>query len=99
MPTFSTNPLEGLALQAQDADHTINLGALDVEAALDQVKAALKDHQAGETLCFCFDGPKGDGRPTLFQPLGRFLLDARRTQQLSRCLPLTAGNGYVVTLA
>lgn len=98
MPTFPTNPLENLALKASDADHTIDLANTPEADALERIMQALQTHASGESLCFRFDGPRGDGQPTLFQPVGRYLLTARREGALTRCLPLAEGNGYVVTL-
>ncbi len=98
MPHFPSNPLENLALAPGAVDRTLELADDAPEAALAAVDAALADAAAGETLLFRFPPPAGDGRETLFQPLGRHLLAARRAGRIARCLPAADGAGYVVTL-
>jgi len=52
----------------------------------------------GQCLLLRFPPAAGDGRETLFQPLGRFLLEARRAGRIARCLPVADGTGYVIAL-
>jgi len=99
MPIFPGNPLEKLAITPDVVDQTFDLGDMSVEEALAQVEQLIADGSAGRVYGLRFDPPKGDGTETLFQPLGRFLLQARRQGRLSRCLPAAEGNGYVIRLA
>jgi hypothetical protein len=43
-----------------------------------------------------FAGARDDGRETLFLPIGRRLLQARRDGILSRCVPAADGAGYYI---
>jgi hypothetical protein len=63
---------------------------------LTRVEALLDDGDHSQTWLITFDPPTDDGRETLFLPIGRRLLSARRAGQLSSCLPTTDGKGYVV---
>jgi len=100
MPHFARNPLELLTLQPGEADADLDLRGLTVEEALAQVAgllAAPRD-SGPRSYRLLFDPPSGDGRETLFQPLGRQLLAARRAGTLGSCLPLADGAGYYIVL-
>ncbi len=101
MPYFEENPLCRLSAQPEDADLELDLRGLDREAALRQVETLLQagTDVAGKRVYIRFDPAQGDGRETLFLPLGRRLLVARKAGQLTGCLPASAGDGYHVTLA
>jgi len=98
MPHFDTNPLQALTLQPGDAEAEIDLRGLDNQTALARVAELLaQDHQDGpRSYRLSFDPARGDGTETLFQPLGRLLLQARREQRLQSCLPLADGAGYFI---
>lgn len=99
MPHFPANPLENLAIQAADAEASLDLSGLDHDRAMDIVEALLQDPDAAASYHIRFDPPAGDGRETLFQPLGKRLLQARRDGQLSSCLPLPTGDGYYIAFS
>lgn len=101
MPHFDTNPLDALALQAGEAEAELDLRGLDADTALTRVAALLELPDAGGARRYClrFDPARGDGTETLFQPLGRLLLQARREGRLTSCLPLPDGAGYFIALA
>ena len=99
MPIFSSNPLENLAITPDTIDETIDLGQADVGQALAQVEKLLANAPPGRCYQLTFAAARGDGSETLFQPLGRYLLEARRTGRLSRCLPLGDGSGFVITVS
>lgn len=101
MPHFDDNPLNKLGLQAGEAEAEFDLRGLDRQVALNRVKALLEQHQPGNpsTYHLRFDPARGDGTQTLFQPLGRLLLAARREQRLQSCLPLPDGAGYFIRMA
>lgn len=101
MPHFDADPLQNLALQAGKADADLDLRGLSMTDAMARVEALLSADSASAPRSYriLFDGPRGDGTETLFQPLGRRLLAARREGVLQSCLPLPDGNAYYVLLA
>jgi hypothetical protein len=97
MPYFDENPLQHLAVQADDADAVLDLQGQSHDEALKQVEALLQDPTAAaDTYLVKFDSARHDGKETLFQPLGRRLLQARRDGLLTRCLPAADGTGYFI---
>lgn len=99
MPTFDSNPLENLALSANDADVVIDFSDTKKDQALQELAEQIEQAPHGQTLCVTFEAAKGDGTETLFQPLGRYLLELRRNGKLSSYLPLKNGSGFIFTLA
>lgn len=101
MPFFEANPLDLLALQAGDAEAELDLRGLDRTTAIALVEQLLADLgvEAARSYHIRFDPPAGDGVETLFQPLGRRLLQARRDGRLKSCLPLSDGSGYFIAIA
>lgn len=99
MPFFDENPLANLAFQAGDADHTLDLRGLDEPQALAKVEALLDDSGACGSYLVQFDAATAVARETLFLPVGRRLLQARRDGALQRCLPVSDGSGYYIELA
>ena len=98
MPTFESNPLENLAISPDTIDETIELGDADPQLALARVRQLLAEAPTGRCYQLTFDPARGDGAETLFLPLGRYLLDARREGLLTRCLPIGDGSGFVITV-
>jgi len=96
MPFFEDNPLQNLALQAEAADRELDLRGLDAADALARIEQLLTQPGASGSLLIRFDAALGDGRETLFLPLGRRLLQARREGRLTRCLPTKDGTAYFV---
>jgi len=99
MPLFDDNPLEKLAFDPGAIDKTVDLGELPVARALEEVDTVLQNASPGLCIRLRFAPARGDGTETLFQPLGRFLLQARRDGRLERCLPASDGAAYVVVVA
>jgi len=99
MPTFETNPLENLQFLPGDADEEIELANMPHDQALALVEKLLEKGALGRSYCLRFAPSKGDGKETLFQPLGRLLLAARKNGVLSRCLPISDGAGYFIAIA
>jgi hypothetical protein len=90
------------------------LGVTDAEAVLDlrvatlpQAEASLKDmlersrFAEGKTVAIRLAPPPEGGGETLFQPVGRVLLDAKRRGWIDRLqtLPAADGLGFYVALA
>jgi hypothetical protein len=96
MPYFEDNPLTGLAFQAGQADRDVDLRGMDNVDAMQRVETLLNGLEPRGTVLIRFDEARGDGVETLFLPLGRRLLEARRTGQLKRCLPTAQGNAYFI---
>jgi hypothetical protein len=96
MPYFDRNPLEQLALQADAYEAEIDLRGLDSTAALQRIEALLQQPRSHDRFLVRFDPPARNGRETLFLPLGRRLLEARRAGLLRRCLPSPDGCGYFI---
>jgi hypothetical protein len=99
MPYFDDNPLEQLAFQAGDAEALLDLQGLSAEQAMQAVEKLLLEPASAKSFLIRFDAAGDDGRETLFQPLGRRLLQARREGRLNRCLPASDGAGYFIIFA
>ena len=91
-----------------------SLGVTDAEAILDlrgaprpQAEASIKDmlersrFAVGKTVAIRLDPPPEGGGETLFQPVGRLLLEAKRRGWIERLhtLPAQDGLGFYVALA
>ncbi|MCB1772097.1 MAG: hypothetical protein KDI88_00655 [Gammaproteobacteria bacterium] len=99
MPFFDQNPLQQLSFQPDDADAVIDLRGMLHEQAMQRVEQLLDDPGVPKTYLLQFDAAASDGRETLFLPLGRRLLQARRDGVLTRCLPIANGNAYFIAFA
>lgn len=99
MPFYDDNPLEHLALSTAEAEQTLDLRGLEAGPAMLRVERLLQTRSGTESWLIRFDPATDDGRETLFLPLGRRLLDARRDGTLTHCLPVANGTGYVITFA
>lgn len=99
MPHFPANPLEKLALQSGEAEASLDLRGLSQESALSALEELLDGEPDAGSYEIRFDPPSGDGRETLFLPVGRRLLAARRAGRLASCLPLSDGAGYFIVFS
>ena len=99
MPFFDQNPLQKLAFQPGDAESTLDLRGMSDELAMQQVERLLNDGSKRKTWLIRFDPATDDGRETLFLPLGRRLLEARRAGLIARCLPASDGAAYFIAFA
>jgi hypothetical protein len=99
MPYFDQNPLEKLALQASEAEASLDLRGQAPEQALQAVEQLLRQAPPGKSFLIQFDPASGDGHETLFLPLGKRLLRARREGCLQRCLPVPDGAAYFILFA
>jgi hypothetical protein len=99
MPFFDENPLQQLAFQPGDADAELDLRGMLHQQAMQRVEQLLDDPGVPKTYLLVFDAAASDGRETLFLPLGRRLLQARRNGVLARCLPASQGNAYFIEFA
>jgi len=99
MPFFEENPLARLAFQTGEAQMVLDLRGLPLNEAMQAVETLLDARPEGDSCLIRFDPPRNDGRETLFQPLGRRLLEARRSGGLARCLPAADGAAYFIVFA
>jgi len=99
MPFFDENPLARLAFQADEAQMVLDLRGLPLDEAMQAVETLLGARPAADSCLISFDPPRHDGRETLFLPLGRRLLQARRDGRLTRCLPAADGAAYFIAFA
>lgn len=96
MPFFDQNPLEKLIFQPGDAEAVLDLRGLLPDAAMERVESLLNGTPKAKSYLIRFDPAGLDGHETLFLPLGRRLLQARREGRLGRCLPTHDGAGYFI---
>ncbi|WP_078120168.1 hypothetical protein [Thiosocius teredinicola] len=96
MPFFEENPLEKLVFKPGDAEAELDLKGLATNEAMEKVEDLLAAEVSAASYLITFDGARDDGRETLFLPLGRRLLQARRDGRISRCLPASDGTGYFI---
>lgn len=101
MPFFEHNPLSGLAATREQAEAELDLRGLRFEDALLRVEALLDGSRTGIAASYLirFDPAVPGGGETLFLPLGRRLLAARRAGILESCLPLPDGAAYYIGLS
>ncbi|NQW11290.1 MAG: hypothetical protein HQ481_15600 [Alphaproteobacteria bacterium] len=90
--------IERLTRVGADAEYTLDLAGLDLPHARESVARMLERSRfrAPRDIAVLLDPPPEGGGETLFQPIGRQLLDARRAGLLERLEPLSreAGLGY-----
>ncbi len=99
---FYANKLRG-SLGDADADAVLDLRG----AERDQAEASIQDmlersrFAAGRTVAIRLDPPPEGGGETLFQPVGRLLLDAKRRGWIERLqtLPAVDGLGFYLALS
>ncbi|MDJ0739584.1 MAG: hypothetical protein QNJ91_07690 [Gammaproteobacteria bacterium] len=99
MPYFDDNPLDKLAVKAGRADAELDLRGLAQTDAMARVERLIDSGGRAQTWLIRFDAAADDGRETLFLPLGRRLLEARRAGRIASCLPASDGAGYYVGFA
>lgn len=99
---FYAGKLRG-AFGAADADSVLDLTKAERDGALTAIGDMLERSRfvPPRSVAIRIAPPAGDGRETLFQPVGRALLDARRNGLILRLTPLPDhdGLGFFVQLA
>lgn len=99
MPFFDENPLARLTFQADEAQTVLDLRGLAQHEAMQAVETLLAARAQTDSCLIRFDPAGNDGQETLFLPLGRRLLQARREGRLARCLPAADGAAYFIAFA
>lgn len=82
-----------------DADAVLDLRQASLAQAEAQIRDALAGSAPGRTVAVLLAPPPAGGGETLFQPVGRQLLEARKAGLVDRLQTLPAGDGlgfYVV---
>ena len=99
---FYANKLRG-SLGVADAEAILDLRGANAVSAEASVKDMLERSRFAQakTVAIRLDPPPEGGGPTLFQPLGRQLLDAKKRGWIERLqtLPAHDGLGFYVALA
>ncbi len=102
MPFLDPAQARHLLGEASDAQAELDLRGLAREAALEKLRRLVEEPVAPGPRRWAvrIDPPVPGGGETLFQPVGRFLLEARRAGRVARFAPLAepAGGGYFVDL-
>lgn len=75
-------------------DVLLDLRGRGLIEALDAIERAIADGIGGQSVRVLIDPPAGDGRVTLFGPIGRHLLALRKARTLSRLITLDRGEGF-----
>lgn len=98
MPEFEKNPLDALAAQPGDIEDSLDLGDIDVGEATRRLTEFIDQSEDRQARRFAirFAPARGDGKLTLFQPVGRLLLEMRKAGRITRCLPLPDGTGFYI---
>jgi hypothetical protein len=98
MDTIDEDDLRRLTGQERDAEYELDLRGLDGPHGRDSVRLMLERSRfrAPRSVVVRLDPPPEGGGETLFQPIGRMLLEARRTGVLDRfsTLPSDTGLGF-----
>lgn len=96
MPYFDDNPLQKLAELHGASDCELDLRGKTADEALQAIEELLHVPNPADSYLVRFDPASDDGRETLFLPLGRRLLQARRDGHIKRCLPSADGAAFFV---
>lgn len=86
----------------EHAEYELDLRGLDLPHARASVARMLERSRfrPPRSVAVRIDAPAADGGETLFQPIGRMLVEALRAGRLTRCRPLPEpGTGFWIRLA
>ncbi len=102
MPFLDPAQARHLLGDSPEPEAELDLRGLARDAALAKLVRLLDDRVAPGPRRYAvrIDPPVAGGGETLFLPVGRFLLEARRTGRITRFAPLAepAGGGYSVDI-
>lgn len=87
--------LDGLVAGPDDADYHLDLAGLDLPHAAESVRLMLERNRfrRPRAILVTVGAPQPGGGESLFQPIGRQLLDARRGGQVAAMKPITSDHG------
>lgn len=102
MPLLDPDQARHLLGQAPTAEAELDLRGLPLEGALGRLRVLVDDPvlPGPRSYAVRIDPPVPGGGESLFKPVGRFLLDARRRNRIGRFMPLSEppGGGYFVEI-
>jgi hypothetical protein len=100
MPFLSEDELRRLTGDAAPVDAVLDLGDQPRGEAMLQVESMLADARTGapRRIALRYTPASPGGGETLFLPLGRRLLEARKRGLVAHFTPLPNGDGFIVTL-
>ena len=100
MPFLSEDELRRLTGDPTPVDEVLDLVDQEREAALLMVESLLAGARSGKPrrVAIRFAPAVAGGGETLFLPLGRRILEARKRGLVVRFAPLPNGDGFVATL-
>lgn len=96
MPYFDENQLDKLHNQASTPSASIDLANHSKKDALKELAQLIANQGPEESYNIYFSAAKGDGKTTLFQPLGKYLLSEKKAGNLKTFLPLSDGCGFYI---
>lgn len=95
--------LNGIVAGPDDAEYHLDLDGLDPAHATESVRQMLERNRfrPSRTILVTVGDPTPGGGGSLFQPIGRQLLDARRSGAVAAMKPITSdhGPGYWIRTA
>ncbi len=102
MPLYDPDSIRALVGERADGDHTIDLRGAALSDAQSTISQLLERGRWGDatSVVIRIDPATATSGETLFLPLGRQLLEARKRGLLTRCHPLPEadGGGFYVEL-
>jgi len=100
MPFFEQEQLQKLVGNHADADYTLDLHNVSIAQAQAAIERLLQQHRgaAPASILIRLDPATPTSGETLFLPVGRQLLEARRQGIISRLSTLPEGAGFYLEL-
>ncbi|MEM6710123.1 MAG: hypothetical protein AAF648_15190 [Pseudomonadota bacterium] len=102
MPFFESDEVNALVGETGAVDRVLDLRGASLETAQTAIDELLKEPLQKKTVGVVvrIDPATASSGETLFLPVGRHLLDARKRGQLNRCQPISVedGAGFYVEL-
>ncbi len=98
MPYFDLDEAMKYAGEKIDADVGVDLAGLDARMALAELEQVFRDHSdSARSMIIKFPPATAQSGETLFQPVGRWLLEQRRKGRISKLEnTLALGAGFYV---
>tara|TARA_Y100001935_G_C17158864_1_gene434241 strand:+ start:425 stop:721 length:297 start_codon:yes stop_codon:yes gene_type:complete len=81
-----------------EINEIVHLKSEDFALNLEQIVKVIKEKSPNYVIHFKYEKARGDGKETLFQPLGRYLLNAKKNGRIRSCVPSPEGDGFFVVI-
>ena len=101
MAELTEREVRGLFSEAGSAEYELDLTGVDEEHARTAIARRVERQRFREdprSVIVRLDPARAGGGETLFQPVGRQLLDLMKQGCVSRCRPLPSADGFFVEL-